>query len=387
MARIGLGVRIEVVDPIGGDQEASIRVKQVNLGESFKSLITLGPAQKDHWIGLRTAVGIFAPLIVLLLVNRLDLMVFVVFGAFTGVYGRVDGYWNRLRMQVRSGTLFFVVIALALAASSWWISHEDPQLKSWQIVVSTTLIAGACSIAAGFLRLRPAGSLFHIFAFAAIASIADPAPAAQALLAAAATIVFQVVIGASGALGQWANVWKRTALPPMSDNVKSAIWWEGLFYILTAGVAGALANIVGSRLDAGHNYWAMVAAVVPLVGHTTRQRVRRGMHRVLGTLVGMLLMAALVLVNPPVLALVICIGLFQFMAEILVVRNYFLAQIFVTPLALVGVSLVAGLSTAVMYDRIVETLIGSAVGILGVIGGSYFGRILRRVRGIDPAES
>lgn len=360
-------------------------MRQMSLAGSLKSLITLGPAQQDHWIGLRTAVGIFAPLLVLLAFDRLDLMVFVVFGAFTGVYGRVDGYWNRLRMQVRSGVLFFVVIALALAASNWWIEHQDPELKSWQVVLSTTLIAGACSVAAGFLRLRPAGSLFHIFAFAAIASIAQPAPAFQALAATAVTIVFQILIGASGAIGQWANVWQRSPLPPLSDNVRSAIWWEGLFYILTAGVAGVIANIVGSRLDAGHNYWAMVAAVVPLVGHTTRLRVRRGVHRVLGTLVGMILMAALVVLNPPLLVLVICIGLFQFMAEILVIRNYLLAQIFVTPLALVGVSLVSGLSTAVMYDRIVETLIGSAVGILGVLAGSLFGRFLMKMRGITPA--
>lgn len=360
-------------------------LQQSGFRGALKSLVTLGPARQDHWIGLRTGIGVFAPLILLLAIDRLDLMVFVVFGAFTGVYGRVDGYWNRLRMQVRSGALFFVVIALALAASTLWIEHHDPGLKAWQVVGATSLVAGACSIAAGFLRLRPTGSLFHIFAFAAIASIANPAPAGQALLAAGATIVFQILIGASGAVGQWANVWQRTALPPLSDNVKIAIWWEGLFYVLTSAAAGALANTVGSRLEAGHNYWAMVASVVPLVGHTTSLRVRRGVHRVLGTLVGMILMAALVLANPPMLVLVICIGLGQFLAEMLVMRNYFLAQVFITPLALVGVSLVTGLSTEVMYDRIVETVLGSAVGVIGVVAGTQFGRIWLRLRGIPKS--
>lgn len=340
----------------------------------------MGPARQDHWIGLRTGIGVFAPLIVLLLIDRLDLMVFVVFGAFTGVYGRVDGYWNRLRVQVRSGALFFAVITLALMASTWWIDHGNPQLKSWQVVGATTLVAGVCSVLAGFMRLRPAGSLFHIFAFAAICSISHPARFGEALLAAGATIVLAIVIGAAGAVGQWANVWERTALPPLSDNVKKAIWWEGLFYILTAGAAGAVANTVGSQFEAGHNYWAMVAAVVPLAGHTTKLRVRRGIHRVLGTLVGMVLMAALVIINPPLWVLVTSIGIFQFLAEMLVIRNYFIAQIFITPLALVGVSLVTGLSTAVMYDRIVETVIGSAVGILGVLAGSAFGRVVLRRR-------
>ncbi|WP_286161175.1 FUSC family protein [Arthrobacter sp. MYb213] len=357
-----------------------------NFKESARSLVTLGPARKDHWIGLRTGIGVFAPLIFLLLINRLDLMVFVVFGAFTGVYGRVDGYWNRLRMQSRSGLLFFIVIGLALCASNFWIDHDNPELKAWQIVGATTLIAGICSVVTGFLRLRPGGSLFHIFAFAAIASIAKPAPFAEAMFAAAATILLALIIGASGALGQWSSLWKRTPLPPLSDNVRKAIWWEGLFYVLTAGVAGALANIIGSQLEAGHNYWAMVAAVVPLAGHTTALRVRRGVHRVLGTLAGMLLIALLIVLNPAMWILVVFIGLFQFLAEMLVMRNYFLAQVFITPLALVGTSLITGLSTAVMYDRVVETVIGSAVGILGVLVGSWFGTRMRRRLGIPEQD-
>ncbi|MFY9679660.1 FUSC family protein, partial [Glutamicibacter protophormiae] len=222
------------------------------------------------------------------------------------------------------------------------------------------------------------------FAFAAIASISNPVPAWQGLLVAVLTMALALVIGAAGALGQWSSLWQRTPLPPLSDNVRSAIWWEGLFYILTAGIAGALANIVGSRLEAGHNYWAMVAAVVPLVGHTTKLRLHRGVHRVLGTLVGLVLMALLIVLNPPLWLLLALIGFFQFMAEMLVMRNYFMAQIFVTPLALVGVSVMSGLSTALLYDRMVETVIGSLVGIFGVLLGSWFGGIMRRRAGIDP---
>lgn len=354
------------------------------LKESAKALVTLGPARNDHWIGLRTGIGVFAPLIILFAIDRLDLVVFAVFGAFTGVYGRVDGYWNRLRMQVRSGILFFAVIALAWAASYWWVDHSNPEVMQWQIVGATTLVAGICSVLVGFMRLRPGGSLFHIFAFAAIASIPNPAPLGQALLVSGLTILLAWIIGAAGAIGQWASLWQRTPLPPLSDNVRKAIWWEGLFYILTAGVAGVLANTVGSRLEAGHNYWAMVAAVVPLVGHTTSLRIRRGVHRMLGTLVGMILMALLIYLNPQIWILLAFIALCQFLAEMLVMRNYFMAQIFITPMALVGVSLVTGLSGAVMYDRVVETLIGCAVGMLGVLFGSWVGNIIKRRQGIVP---
>ncbi|WP_347038946.1 FUSC family protein [Glutamicibacter halophytocola] len=78
------------------------------------------------------------------------------------------------------------------------------------------------------------------------------------------------------------------------------------------------------------------------------------------------------------------IAVCQFLAELLVMRNYFLAQVFITPMALVGISLGTGLSGAVMYDRVVETLIGCAVGMLGVLLGSWFGLVLKRKQGLLP---
>ncbi|MHC6175393.1 FUSC family protein [Glutamicibacter endophyticus] len=347
-----------------------------------RSLITLGPATKDHWIALRTAVGIFAPLTLLLLLGRLDLMVYVVFGAFTGVYGRVPGYWNRLRMQARSGLMFFILILGAMLASKYWIDAADPSGAAWQIIGLTTVVAGAGSVVSGLWQLRPTGSLFHIFAFAAIASLPRQAPMVDALLAAGGTILLALGLGAVGSLGAGPGAWARTELPKLSSRIRQAIWWEGLFHVLTAGAAGVAATLIAPHLSAGHTYWAMVAAVVPLAGHTTRHRVRRGLHRVLGTLAGMIFMLALIPLNPPLWALVLTLGCFQFLTEMFVLRNYFLAQIFVTPMALVGVSLGTGLGGAVIYDRIIETVIGSCIGVLGVVAGSLLGRALRKKYGI-----
>ncbi|BAS15365.1 hypothetical protein AHiyo8_36680 [Arthrobacter sp. Hiyo8] len=41
----------------------------------------------------------------------------------------------------------------------------------WILTLGTTLVAAFCSVVTALWRLRPAGSLFHIFAFAAIASV------------------------------------------------------------------------------------------------------------------------------------------------------------------------------------------------------------------------
>ena len=349
------------------------------MGKNFGGLLTLGPAHNDHWIALRTAVGIFVPLFALLAIDRLDLMVFVIFGAFTGVYGRVPGYANRLVAQSKAGGLFLAVILAAALASHYLVNHEDPAASAWMIVGLTTVVSGICSVLTGFLQLRPGGSLFHIFAFAAIASMPHQPLLAESMPAALGAVLFAIVLGFSGTLFAKGTSWGPYVAPaPLSRPVRLAIWNEALLYLLAAGLAGSIANLLAPALSTGHSYWAMVAAVVPLVGHTTRHRVRRGVHRILGTLTGLVLMAAIIAFAPPVWVLLAMIGLLQFAAEMFIARNYFLAQIFVTPLALVGVSFGTGLNNVLLYDRMLETIIGALVGVLVVLLGSLYGAWFRR---------
>lgn len=349
------------------------------MSEKLGGLLTLGPARDDHWIALRTGLGVFVPLLALLAAGRLELVPFVVFGAFTGVYGRVPGYANRLVAQSKAGALFLAVILLAALCSTYLVDHSDPGRGAWMIVALTTVVSGACAVATVLLQLRPGGSLFHIFAFAAIASMPAQPPVAESLGAALVAVLLAIVIGFSGMLFPGSAGWgERTRPPALSPSVRTAIWWEAFFYLIAAGLAGSIANLLAPTLSTGHSYWAMVAAVVPLVGHTTRHRVRRGIHRVLGTLTGIVLMAAIIAFQPPVWVLLVMVGLLQVCAELFIARNYFIAQIFVTPLALMGASIGTGLNTKLLYDRVLETVIGAVVGIAVVLLGSLFGTWYKR---------
>jgi uncharacterized membrane protein YccC len=128
----------------------------------------------------------------------------------------------------------------------------------------------------------------------------------------------------------------------------------------------------------------MVAAVVPLVGHTTRHRVRRGMQRIIGTVLGLGVMAGILLLALQPWQTVLVMALCQFGAEMFIIRQYLLAQIFVTPLALVSTLLVVPASPAVLLrDRIIETVIGAAVGIAVVLAPDAW----RRFRGRTTAAS
>jgi uncharacterized membrane protein YccC len=126
----------------------------------------------------------------------------------------------------------------------------------------------------------------------------------------------------------------------------------------------------------------MVAAVVPLVGHSTRHRVSRGVQSIVGRALGLVLLAGILWLQPVPWQTVLVIAACQFGAEMFFARQYMLAQVFVTPLALMSTLLVAPSSSAfLLRDRIVETVIGAAVGIVVVLAAGAG----RRLRAWQPA--
>jgi hypothetical protein len=343
-------------------------------------MFTIAPANKDHHVAIRCAIGVFVPLITLVLLGRLDLAIFASFGAFTGIYGRGELHRKRLFTQVRAGSLMLVVILLAsLLARAIQAGGLSGAARTWLLVLATTLVAGSCSLVIARWRHRPAGSLFHIFAFAAIASIPNQPPLWQCMLVAVLTTAFCLLVGLSSrVLRSRRTPWEMPEPARLTVKEKQAARLEAVGYLVAAGLAGTLATLAGQWLGFGHNYWAMVAAVVPLVGRTTRHRISRGVQRIIGTVLGLVVLAGIIALNPAPWQMVLVMAICQFGAELYIARQYVLAQIFVTPLALVSTLLVAPAAPGILLrDRIVETVIGATVGIAVVLAPSAWVRLRR----------
>jgi hypothetical protein len=348
-------------------------------------MFSITPGNKDHHPALRCAVGVFVPLITLVLLGRLDLAIFASFGAFTGIYGRGEPHGTRFVLQLRAGLLMLLVIFLAaLAARLGAALGLDQSATTWLLVLATTLVAGSCSVIITLLRLRPGGSLFHIFAFAAIASIPNQPPLWEGMLVAVLTTALSLVIGfSSRIIASHRTTWVQPPPIRRAAGERRAAWLEGFGYLVAAGLAGTLATWAGQLLGFGHNYWAMVAAVVPLVGHTTRHRISRGVQRIIGTVLGLVVLAGILLLGLEPWQTVLVMALCQFGAEMFIIRQYVLAQLFVTPLALISTLLVVPASPAVLLrDRIIETVIGAGVGVAVVLAPAAW----RRLRGRKDAQ-
>ena len=324
----------------------------------LRDMFRMAPANKDHQVAVRCGLGVGIPLLLLLAFGRIDLAIFATFGAFTGIYGRNEPHRQRFGHQLRAGMLMLAVIAAGSLTS-----RLEP--NTWGIVLGTTAVAGLGTLATGLWRLRPAGSLFHIFAYAAISSVPNQPAIWQGLLVSAGTVCLSILLGLSGRLrSKHHTPWTKPERPRFSPAQRKAIYIDAGQYAVAAGVAGSIATLMGI----GHNYWAMVAATVPLVGVGVRNRLYRGAHRILGTFGGLVLTALILLPGLEPWQIVVVIALLQFGAEMLIARQYALAQVVVTPLALVSTELSHPSNSALLIrDRAIETVIGAAVGMAMVL--------------------
>ncbi|EYT78836.1 membrane protein, partial [Streptomyces sp. Tu 6176] len=149
-------------------------------------------------------------------------------------------------------------------------------------------------------------------------------------------------------------------------------WWSRLGPLAPiaarTALGCALAGYASLALGIGRPYWALVTAASLYQANVTLTW-SRGVQRVVGNLVGVLVFAALVpLAHTGGLALVlVCVAL-NFGAEALMGRNYWLGSICVTPMALL-VTEFAGQRPAgeLMTERAVDTVVGALVGFVAAV--------------------
>jgi uncharacterized membrane protein YccC len=145
--------------------------------------------------------------------------------------------------------------------------------------------------------------------------------------------------------------------------------WRMLAPIAVRTALGcALAGYVSLALGVGRPYWALVTAASLYQANVTLTW-SRGVQRVVGNLVGVLVFAAVVpLAHLGPAALVLCCLAFNFGAEALITRNYWLGSICVTPMALL-ITEFAGYQEPgrLITERVMDTLVGALVGFVAAV--------------------
>lgn len=315
------------------------------------------PHNAAHWPAVRVGVAVAAPLAVLLAVGHADWTGYAVFGSVSTVYSKSGDYRMRLHAQTGTGLALTVAVTLGVVAG---VLAPGSMLA----VAAMTVLSLLGYLLAATFGWLPVPSLFLVFAAGTTSAYPhawSDVPIAAALSACA--VLFGVL---TGQLGRLLPTQRQEPLPqpprtplrhlPAPATARA----EAAAYLLGPLVAGSAATIMGI----GHPYWAAVSATVPLSGITLAAQLGRASLRLAGTILGLGVAFALLAAGPPRWLLVIAVAVLQITTELFVARNYGIAVISLTPLALILGRLAApGPLPPLLTDRLVETILGVAVAI------------------------
>lgn len=334
-----------------------------SLAARLRGFVTLAPSRVDHIAAFRIAVGLAIPLVILLLTDNIQWAMFAGFGAFTGIYSKYEPTRDRFRRQSQAGIMLTLCVTLG-AGLAQIAELIPPAAGSWLVIVVTSLVAGASAAFVTSKGLKPGGAIFPVFATAAVASAPVAAPFWGAGLIAAACAGLCVVLGL---LGHWAG--ERHPDVVLGRDHELVTRGELASEFTRYTVAALIAGVLGLASGLPFPYWAQVAAVAPLTPSGHGARAERAVHRIVGTTLGVVVTAFLLSFPVEPWQLVVWIVILQFLAEMYVMRNYSLALLFITPLALLMVQLGHTQPVGPMLQaRVLETVIGAVVGLAMVIG-------------------
>jgi hypothetical protein len=302
----------------------------------------------QHRVALRAGLSVAVPLLTLVATDRTSWAVYAAFGAFTALYGRSRVHLPRAAMQGTAGLSLITAVGLGASASA---VGGGP----WALVLLSALVAAAGSVASAVFDWHPPGPLFLLFAFGTVSAVpATTADVPVALAVSAASAALAVGIGNVGAVA------RRTPWTPPPPLRRVPRYVDPLRYLLVTALAGGAATAAGT----GHPWWAMVAAVAPLRVRGRDHQAVRAAHRVVGTVLGLLAAAPLLLLGLDPVPLVLVVVVLQVVTELVVGRNYGVAMLFITPMALLMSQLGSSQDAAgLLLDRGVETLLGVVVAL------------------------
>ena len=294
------------------------------------------------------------------------------FPALLGVhFGRFDSgilasigalvilYMPATSIPHRMVTLAVCSIGLTACFALGVSTSFSPYVSALVLGLTTTLV----TLITRFYALPPPGSFFFIL----VAAVAGTLPFNPALIPAHVGLFVLGGIQACLLAFVYSLLVARQATPkpapPPRARRAEGIIPDSIVIGLFVGGSLLLAQFLG--LD--NPYWVPISCAAIMQGATFRAVWHRKIHRIIGTAIGMGL--AWVIFSLPFgpWELVGVIMALNFMVEFLVVRNYGLAVIFITPLTvlLAEASTVALPPDQLVLARMFDIVLGSFIGFVG----------------------
>lgn len=324
------------------------------------SLISFAPSPKRWPVALTAAIAMAVPVAVATFFGATPLGLLAGLGAFTALYCVPLSRRDRLRVLPFIGLGLIVASALGVA-----LSGSRPLTAIGLVVVGSAVIWLVQGIVLG-----PPGALFFILVFGIAGHLSAPVGIGGAGIDGALVILLVL----AGSVFAYLVVVVPLLVPAVRRGAGGPTPMRVLFpaYELSATdrriatrltVALAVSALIGALLGLGHGYWIAGSAVAILsVGHSRTLSATRGVHRVLGTVVGAGIFLLVASLEPHGYVLALVLAALQFTIELVVIRHYALALVFITPLVLIiSTSSSTQPVLAIVGERVLDTVVGAAI--------------------------
>ncbi len=330
----------------------------------LRNLFALNDGPWRWAMGIQAGIAMGLPIALFTQAGHQSLGFIASLGAFTALYGAALSRWDRLRVLPVAAIGLVIASGLgALGSSSEWLTD----------LMLVTVAAMGCVLSLG-TALGPPGPIMFVLVAAVSAHLAAPVShdgagfdrfMVPALVAVGALIAYLVIVAPL----LIPSIRRREVI---ASKAREKPLWNIAFDATAKAIsirviiAVAIASLFNQPLGGYRSYWVVIAAVAVLQSSPSRRLTNiRAFQRLLGTILGVGIFAFIGFSKPPAAAVVAIVVLLQFAIEVVVVRNYGLALIFITPLALtIYTASRSGDLLPIIRGRISDTLLGAGIALV-----------------------
>jgi uncharacterized membrane protein YccC len=351
---------------------------QALLRREILHLATFSPTERRWQMPFCAALASGLPLLVGAWFDHLD------YGLVSSLGGLVFLYAPNTPLSHRMVSL----MACAFGMSACYALGAMSQLWPALLVPVLTFIAILVSMVCRFYALGPPGSLFFIMA-AAIGAYSpielQQLPLFVGLLTLGSLLACLIALAYAMYILRRQPAQAVTPLPPATFDF---VIFDSVVIGLFVGISLALAQ----ALQLERAYWVPVSCLAVIQGASLRAVWTKQVHRVAGTGIGLLVAWGLLLLPLDQWGVALLMMGLAFCIEMLVVRHYGLAVVFITPLTIFlaeAAHFGQGSPDAMLQARFFDTLLGSVVGLLGgvCLHSPKFREVLgRQIRRLAPSR-
>jgi uncharacterized membrane protein YccC len=319
-----------------------------------KSLFELKKTERLWHIPVLASLCVGLPLLIGYYFDRLD-------------YGIVSCMAGLVILYLPTTTVARRMITLLTCSFGFMISFVIGLCFSFNPMLSAVvlgLFAMSVYWVVNYFGMKPPGSFFFIM----IASVASCMPFDLE------KIPIRVGLIGMGAmlaclLALFYSLYSIKKHPPKTELI--VVKKSNYTTLFESGIVGFfifVSLLIGHLLQLSNPYWLPISCLAVMQGASFHHVWQRSFQRILGTFIGLGLAWLLLLLKMTPLTICISIMVLQFIIEMLVVRHYGLAVIFITPLTLflaeAGSAMTVDANTLISV-RFVDILLGSIIGAIG----------------------